>query len=137
MNVYDLAKQAAAALYVILSMPPLSRALADPLQGNSSLGRQAATSVCCSCHQVIGGKGRDGPPSFVDIANMQSTTALSLKVFLRSNHKEMPNLIIPAGVTDDLIAFILSLKEPYAPIKKQCLVARGLLAALPDIAHNV
>ena len=51
-------------------------------------------------------------PSFLDVANMPSTTALSLKVFLRTSHKEMPNLIISETDTDDLIAYILNLKEP-------------------------
>lgn len=43
---------------------------------------------------------------------MPSTTALSLKVFLRSNHKEMPNLIISNTDTDDIVAYILSLNRP-------------------------
>jgi len=49
---------------------------------------------------------------------MPSTTALSLKVFLRSSHNKMPNLIISDPDTDDLIAYILSLKEPFAPIRQ-------------------
>ena len=54
-------------------------------------------------------------PTFLDVANMASTTALSLKVFLRTSHKEMPNLLISETDSDDLIAYILSLKEPSAP----------------------
>jgi hypothetical protein len=46
---------------------------------------------------------------------MPSTTALSLKVFLRSNHNGMPNLIIPDSETDDLIAYILDLKHRLLP----------------------
>ena len=89
-------------------------ALAQPLAGDPASGRKTATALCGTCHQVIGGKGRDSPASFVDIANMTSTTALSLKVFLRSSHKDMPNLIIDSSDTDDLIAYILSLKTPFA-----------------------
>ena len=69
------------------------------------------------CHQIDETR-RDGPPSFVDIALMPSTTALSLKVFLRSNHNEMPNLIIPDSETDDLIAYILTLKQSFAPSRR-------------------
>ena len=87
-------------------------ALAQPLAGDPASGRKTATALCGTCHQVIGGEGRDSPASFVDIANMTSTTALSLKVFLRSSHEEMPNLIIDSSDTDDLIAYILSLKKP-------------------------
>lgn len=99
-------------LIILILAAPLS-APAQPVGGNASIGRQTAKTLCVPCHQ-IGGTRRDGPPSFVDIANMPSTTALSLKVFLRSNHKEMPNLVIPDSETDDLIAYILNLKQPSA-----------------------
>jgi hypothetical protein len=46
-----------------------------------------------------------------DIANLRSTTAISLKAFLRSNHSNMPNFIISSADTDDVIAYILSLKR--------------------------
>ena len=92
-------------------------ALAQPLAGDPASGRKTATALCGTCHQVIGGKG-DRRASFVDIANMTSTTALSLKVFLRSSHKEMPNLIIDSSDTDDVIAYMLSLKEPFAQTRQ-------------------
>jgi mono/diheme cytochrome c family protein len=99
-------------LILILTMP--FSATAQSAEGNPLIGRQTATALCLPCHQV-GGTRRDGPPSFVDVANMPSTTALSLKVFLRSSHNAMPNLIIPDAETDDLIAYILNLKQPSAP----------------------
>jgi hypothetical protein len=89
-------------------------ALAQPLVGNShSLGRQVAIEIYSSCHQVTEGQSlpRQNAPSFIDIANMPSTTALSLKVFLRSNHKGMPNLIVSDSDSDDLVDYILSLKQ--------------------------
>ena len=76
-----------------------------------------SATLCVPCHQIDETR-RDGPPSFVDIALMPSTTALSLKVFLRSNHNEMPNLIIPDSETDDLIAYILTLKQSFAPSRR-------------------
>jgi mono/diheme cytochrome c family protein len=104
------AAMARLALIILMLMVPLS-ARAEP--GNPLIGRQTAMTVCTPCHQ-IGETRPDGPPSFVDIANMPSTTALSLKVFLQSNHKGMPNLIISNSDTDDLIAYILNLKQPSA-----------------------
>jgi cytochrome c len=98
------------ALIILMLTVPLS-ANAEPVGGNPLIGRQMATTLCAPCHQ-IGETRQDGPPSFVDIANMPSTTALSLKVFLRSNHKAMPNLIISDSDTDDLIAYILNLRTP-------------------------
>jgi hypothetical protein len=66
------------------------------------------------CHQT-GETRHDGPPSFVDVANLHSTKTLSSRVFLRLSHKEMPNLIISDSKTDDLIAYIINLKQPSAP----------------------
>jgi mono/diheme cytochrome c family protein len=104
------AKMASGLLIAVLSALPAS-GHAQPLAGNPLIGRQTAITLCASCHKVIGEKRPGDPPSFLDIANMPSTTALSLKVFLRSSHKEMPNLIISNSDTDDLIAHVLSLKQ--------------------------
>jgi mono/diheme cytochrome c family protein len=89
-------------------------ALTQPLTGDGhSAGRQVAIEICSSCHQVFEGQSfpRQTAASFFDIANLSSTTALSLKVFLRSNHKGMPNLIVSDRDADDLIDYILSLKQ--------------------------
>ena len=40
-----------------------------------------------------------------------STTALSLKVFMKTSHHRMPNLIITPAQADDLTNYILSLKR--------------------------
>jgi mono/diheme cytochrome c family protein len=102
-------------LIAALLAVPVS-ALAQPLEGNPLTGRQTAAALCAPCH-LVGGTRNDGPPSFVDVANMPSTTALSLRVFLRSNHREMPNLMISDSETSDLIAYILNLKQSSAPMR--------------------
>ena len=94
---------------------------AQPLRGDSASGRQIATAQCSLCHHVLPmlfpDRGetlpvdKDGPPNFQSIADMTSTTALSLNVFFRSNHKNMPNLILSKAEADDIIAYILSLKK--------------------------
>jgi len=104
------------ALIIPVLMLPLS-AVAQSAGGNPLNGRQTAATLCVPCHQIDETR-RDGPPSFVDIAFMPSTTALSLKVFLHSNHDKMPDLIIPGSDVDDLIAYILSLKPPLAPNRR-------------------
>ena len=87
-------------------------ALAQP-DNRHSLGRQVAIELCSSCHRVAAGQRLPGQnvASFFAIANLPSTTALSLKVFLRSNHKGMPNLIVSESDSDKLIDYILSLKR--------------------------
>ena len=89
-----------------------AQALVQP-DNRHSLGRQVAMELCSSCHQVAAGQPspRRNVASFFAIANLPSTTALSLKVFLRSNHKGMPNLIVSELDTDHLIDYILGLKR--------------------------
>jgi mono/diheme cytochrome c family protein len=99
-------------LIATLSAVPVS-ALAQQPEGNPLTGRRTAAALCAPCHQV--GGTRNGPPSFLDVASMSSTTALSLRVFLRSNHREMPNLMVSETDTNDLIAYILGLKQSPAP----------------------
>jgi len=48
--------------------------------------------------------------SFEAIANRHGTTALSLKVFLKTSHENMPNLVIAPDQADALASYILSLK---------------------------
>jgi cytochrome c len=105
------------ALIILMLTLLSSSASAQSVRGNPLIGRQTAMTLCVPCHQV-GETHRDGAPSFVDVANMPSTTALSLRVFLRSNHKGMPNLIIADSDIDDLIAYILNLKQPSAPRRR-------------------
>jgi len=83
-----------------------SVALAEPADG-----RKIAQLQCASCHDIGAGPagGRHEGPSFADIAKMPSTTELSLKVFLRSSHRNMPNLVLSADEVDALAAWILEL----------------------------
>ena len=94
-------------------------ALTQPLDGNPASGRKIATAQCSSCHRVLpillSDKGapadKDGPPSFQSIADLPSTTGISLNVFLHSNHKNMPDLILSKPDANDVIAYVLSLKK--------------------------
>ncbi|MBX9646441.1 MAG: cytochrome c [Xanthobacteraceae bacterium] len=80
---------------------------------SASAGHRLAEAWCRECHAIdattVGTRG--GPPDFVAVANRASTTALSLKVFLKTSHQRMPNLIITPDQADDLTNYILSLKR--------------------------
>ena len=82
-------------------------------QDSISAGRRLAEAWCKDCHalEATGAGTYNRAPDFVRIANRASTTELSLKVFLRSNHRDMPNLIISPDQAGDLTQFILSLKR--------------------------
>jgi mono/diheme cytochrome c family protein len=99
-------------LFIAAALAVPVEALAQPANSHS-MGRQVAIELCSSCHRVTEGPGLPGQSvaSFFAIANLPSTTALSLKVFLRSNHKGMPNLIVSEPDSDKLIDYILSLKR--------------------------
>jgi cytochrome c len=86
-------------------------ALAQP--GERAAGRRLATELCGDCHQARQPfpSLHRYPPSFQDIAKLPSTTRLSLKVFLQSSHKQMPNFIISKSDTDNIIEYIVSLKR--------------------------
>jgi mono/diheme cytochrome c family protein len=79
-------------------------------RGDAKAGRELARAWCSDCHSPEEGAFLFAPP-FAKIAKLPSTTALSLKVFLQTNHKNMPDISLTPGEADDIIAYILSLKR--------------------------
>ena len=80
---------------------------------SAASGHRLAEAWCAECHAIeaVPTRQATAAPDFADLANRPSTTALSLKVFLRSNHPSMPNIVIAPDQTDDLVNYILSLKR--------------------------
>jgi mono/diheme cytochrome c family protein len=97
----------------VVSMVESHRAGAAVLPESASVGHRLAEAWCKECHAIeaaaIG--GRNGAPDFARVANLPSTTELSLKVFLRSNHARMPNFIIQPSDAEEIVQYILSLKR--------------------------
>ena len=89
--------------------------LAEDLPGDPALGQQLAEEVCSACHGVEKGmqqSGRDGAPSFQNIADNRTMTPLAIRFILQSTEKQnMPNLILTADETDDVIAYIRGLDD--------------------------
>ncbi len=89
-------------------------AYAQDLPGDVSAGHEFARDVCSECHYVE----REWAdlyvyeaPSFVEIARNSDHSELSLRVFLKTPHVTMPNLILTEDQTSDVISWILSLRE--------------------------
>jgi mono/diheme cytochrome c family protein len=98
------------ALLLLLRMHGAA-AQAQDFAGDAAAGRRLAAAWCSECHVLLPGTAAvSRGPDLTAVANMPSTTALSLRVFLQSSHRNMPNLILGRTETDDLIAYILSLK---------------------------
>lgn len=81
--------------------------------GDAKQGLELARKVCAECHRVE--KGQKSPKlspekAFQEVANNPARSELSLRVFLRTPHRNMPNLVLTEAETDNLIAYILSLK---------------------------
>ena len=88
-------------------------AVAQSVSGDPVAGERLAREVCAVCHLVDRGEhgiSLEGAPAFQDIAADSAMTSLALRVFFRSPHEEMPNLVLSDTETDDVIAYILSLK---------------------------
>jgi mono/diheme cytochrome c family protein len=98
-------------LGMALATPEATRA--QDIRGNVNSGRALARAWCAECHRVEKGRTRTFIYStdLTEVANLPSTTPLSLRVFLRSYHQEMPNFILKPAEADDIIAYILSLKR--------------------------
>ncbi|AWN42802.1 c-type cytochrome [Methylobacterium durans] len=90
----------------------IARPAADPAEDHRVRGWTIATQLCIQCH-VIGRGPQAGEfvgPAFLRVANMPSTTGMSLNVFLQSHHQRMPSLRLDRDEMDAVIAYILSLK---------------------------
>ncbi len=85
---------------------------ADDRRGNAASGRYLVEAWCTECHSVEVATAKTGTiaPDFTAIAQRPSTTAIALRVFLGSPSKLMPHFIIGRSDTDDIIAYILSLR---------------------------
>ena len=86
----------------------------DPRPGGVERGEVLARAWCAECHAVE--RGAQPPfarvPSFVEVADMPSTTAASLHAFLATPHTgDMPAVKLKAEELDAIVAYVLSLKE--------------------------
>ncbi len=76
-------------------------------------GEHSTVRWCAQCHGVLPDQVSPNPeaPPFALLAADPSITAYSLRVFLRTSHENMPNFILRPEQTDEVIDYILSLKN--------------------------
>jgi mono/diheme cytochrome c family protein len=93
-------------------------AMAGSLQaaqvGSAERGLRLAREACAECHLVVKEAGRStnpDAPTFEAIANTRGLTSAALTAVLRSSHSTMPNIVIKGDEINDIVAYILSLKE--------------------------
>ena len=112
-NSIHIAPAVVIALVALFFMRPHDASGATLSEDSPAAGHRLAEAWCKECHAIEAAPTRQGAAAsdFADIASRPSTTALSLKVFLRTNHPSMPNIIIAPDQADDLVNYILSLKR--------------------------
>jgi len=82
--------------------------------GDARKGLVYAERVCAACHNVSRSEAtspnRQAPP-FKQIADTPGMSVTALTVWSRTSHPTMPNFVIDPADMDDLIAYIVSLRE--------------------------
>jgi mono/diheme cytochrome c family protein len=86
--------------------------------GDAGAGLAYADGVCAECHAVKKGQRvspHERAPAFELVANTRGMTEMALRVWFQSPHPSMPNLRLTEKQSDDLVAYIMSLKEGRRP----------------------
>ena len=100
------------------AQPPRPKTLAPATDaidiGDARKGLAYARKVCAQCHNVsrsdtVSPDSR--APTFKQVANTPGMSVTALTVWSRSMHPTMPNLVIQPNDLDDLIAYIVSLRD--------------------------
>ena len=76
-------------------------------------GQEVARVWCSGCHYVGGRQPKAGigaAPPFSSIAQMNSTTTMSIAAFLSTPHERMPNYTLSQKEIQDVSAYIISLR---------------------------
>ena len=82
--------------------------------GSVQRGLKFARQACSECHLVVKEAGRStnpDAPTFAAIAQTRGLTSAALRSALRTSHPTMPNIVIKGDEINDIVAYILSLKE--------------------------
>ena len=106
----SLSKYALVALFLVTGAPVV---LAQDL-GDAKSGFAYADGVCAECHAVKKGQRvspHERAPAFEVVANSRGMTETALRVWFQSSHPSMPNLMLTEKLSDDLVAYIMSLKD--------------------------
>ena len=101
---------------LFLALLLLVDGMASPAQtqtADAAAGEAYAEKVCAQCHAIhpSGVSPELTAPPFKDVANTPGMTDTALRVWLSTSHPTMPNIVIEPEDMDNVIAYILSLKE--------------------------
>jgi mono/diheme cytochrome c family protein len=98
-----------AAAAVFAAQPAVAVEVGDKLAGLAY-----AEKNCAECHEVEpvdSFSPNPDAPTFKEVANTPGMSARALNVWFRTSHPTMPDFIIAEGDADNLVAYILSLRD--------------------------
>ncbi|UEM25303.1 hypothetical protein JL100_035170 (plasmid) [Skermanella mucosa] len=82
--------------------------------GSPVRGREQADRLCGDCHVVA--PGQDGSrslgPNLAEYVRDPAITEMALRSYLQTSHPVMPNIMLTAEETDDIVAYLLDRKAP-------------------------
>ena len=81
--------------------------------GNPQEGAAYVQHYCAKCHAIADedASPQQTAPRFKDVANSSGMTATALGVWLQTSHPTMPNIMLAPNDMDNVVAYILSLKD--------------------------
>jgi mono/diheme cytochrome c family protein len=82
--------------------------------GDAKAGFGYAGQVCAECHAVRADESKSPhaqAPSFQTVADTSGMTGMALRVWFQTAHRSMPSLVLSKENSDNVIAYILSLKK--------------------------
>ena len=101
---------------VVLLLSPLNAFGRD--RGDPEKGRIVAQEMCSSCHTTASAAApspNPKAPAFASLSQMPGMTAIALRAALQTSHKTMPNLVLRKHDRENVIAYILGLKQAHLP----------------------
>ncbi len=110
-------KGVAAAVANGLAMVGAASAAFGQDAGDARKGMAYAQQACAQCHGIAQEDVASpliGLATFRMIANTPGMTGTAIAAWLQTPHNSMPNLIIPPADRDNVIAYILTLRDKRA-----------------------
>ncbi|MFC5357891.1 c-type cytochrome [Azospirillum himalayense] len=104
---------------IVSSIVAASAHAASDGPGSIGFGRHLAEEVCGECHRVSQPPTAKPPPMQEELAAPDlvermrdpGVTEMALRSYLRTSHPVMPNIRLSMEETDDVVAYLMSLKE--------------------------
>jgi mono/diheme cytochrome c family protein len=100
-------------LAAVMMIAGFSPAMAVDL-GAADAGLAYARESCGECHAVEPNDFSSPileAPGFEEIANIPAMSRLALVSFFQTSHELMPNFVVPPEEVDNLVVYIMSLKN--------------------------